>query len=362
VRESDTVARLGGDEFVILLHPESVGGDPLPIMQRIVERIAQPMILLGTEHAVTCSIGVSIFPQDGHDAETLLTHADMAMYCAKELGRNSYQFYASEMNARIQERSWMQEGLMNAIARNEFLLLYQPQVDLRSGHIIGVEALIRWQHPEQGMILPARFIPQAEEIGLIVPIGAWILRTACQQNKAWQDAGLPFIRIAVNVSARQFMEKDLINRVAEALSKSGLEARYLEVELTESVIMQDVQKAVATMEGLQAMGVQISIDDFGTGYSSLSALKHFPVARLKIDQSFIRDIPKDQDDKAIAMAVISLGHKLNLKVIAEGVETEQQLAFLRDNDCDEVQGYHFSKPVSADEIAALFEAAAQNAP
>ena len=359
VRESDTVARLGGDEFVILLYPESADVDPLSVVPRIVERIAQPVTLLGSEHAVSCSMGISVFPLDGCDAETLLKHADIAMYCAKELGRNNYQFYANKMNARIREKKGVQEGLRNALARNEFQLLYQPQIDLCSGQIIGVEALIRWQHPELGVILPTKFIPQAEETGLIVAIGEWVLHTACKQNKAWQDAGMRPSSMSVNVSARQFMEKELINHVAEALQASRLDARYLELELTESMIMQDPQQAIATMQQLQMMGVQLSIDDFGTGYSSLSALKYFPVVRLKIDQSFVHDIPTDSDDKAIAIAVISLGHQLNLKVIAEGVETEQQLAFLRDNNCDEMQGYHFSRPVSAAEIETLFRAPGQ---
>lgn len=355
VRTTDTVVRIGGDEFVIILYDQPKKDDiRTSTLQAIFENVARTVRLNERDYSITCSMGLAIYPIDGKHANTLLMNADVAMYRAKELGRNNYQFYASEMNTRIHENNLMQEGLFNAIARDEFLLLYQPQVDLRSGLIIGVEALIRWQHPELGLVPPSKFIPQSEKTGLIVPIGDWVLQAACKQNKAWQDAGMPLMCMSVNVSARQFMEKNLIERVANALQQSGLEAKYLEVELTESVIMQDVEQAAATMVELTAMGVQISIDDFGTGYSSLSTLKHFPVARLKIDQSFIRDIPKDKDDMAIAMAIISLGHKLNLKVIAEGVENAQQLEFLRANDCDEMQGFHFSRPVSAEGIEKLF--------
>jgi EAL domain-containing protein (putative c-di-GMP-specific phosphodiesterase class I) len=275
---------------------------------------------------------------------------------AKEIGGNNFQFYTTEMNTQIHERLALQDGLRNAITRSEFSVLYQPQADVRRGHIVGVEALIRWQHPELGLVSPGRFIPLAEETGLIVPIGNWVLRTACKQNKQWQNAGLPRITMSVNVSARQFMEKDLVAQVADALEESGLEAKYLELELTESLIMKDLQQAIATMDELQAMGVQLSIDDFGTGYSSLSALKHFPIVRLKIDQSFVRNIPTDSDDRAIASAMVALGHRLDLKVIAEGVESEEQLAFLRENNCDEVQGYHLSRPIPPVEVEALLRA------
>jgi EAL domain-containing protein (putative c-di-GMP-specific phosphodiesterase class I) len=243
--------------------------------------------------------------------------------------------------------------LRHAIARGELHLAYQPKVDLRSGEVIGVEALIRWQHPERGLVSPTEFIPLAEETGLIVPIGEWVLRTACFQHMAWQRAGLPAFGVSVNVSARQFRERTLIEQVARALADSGLEAMFLELELTESLIMEDLESALLSMKALQAMGVQLSIDDFGTGYSSLSALKRFPIARLKIDRAFVRDIPDDDEDKAIAKAIISLGHELNLKVIAEGVENEQQLEFLRANGCDEMQGYLFSPPVTPAQLAAL---------
>jgi diguanylate cyclase (GGDEF)-like protein len=351
VRSVDTVVRLGGDEFVIVL-PEQ-GEAIIPTLQRIQQAIAQPVLLGSQTLQVSGSIGLAIYPADGADAATLLMNADAAMYRAKELGRNNYQFYAAELNSRIHEKLAMQEGLRDAVARSEFQLLYQPKVDLHSGKVIGIEALIRWHHPVRGMVPPAQFIPIAEETGLIVPIGEWVLRTACKQNKAWQDAGMPAISVSVNVSARQFKEKDLVRRVAHALEESGLGAQYLELELTESLIMQDIESALKTMRALQAMGVQISIDDFGTGYSSLSALKTFPIVRLKIDKAFVDGVASNEDDKAIARAVISMGHQLNLKIIAEGVETEQQLAFLRANNCDEMQGYLFSQPVTAENIPAL---------
>jgi diguanylate cyclase (GGDEF)-like protein len=356
VRRTDTVARLGGDEFVIVLFGQPAGQQTealAPLLEKLRHAIAQPVHIGEHRLHVTCSMGVASYPRDADGVHALLMNADAAMYRAKELGRNSYEFYSGEMNTKSQEKLTLQDGLREAIARNELMLLYQPQVDLRSGQITGVEALIRWQHPELGMVSPVTFIPLAEETGLIVPIGEWVLRTACRQNKAWQDAGTRPIIVSVNVSARQFKEGNLVERVARALRETGLEARYLELELTESLIMQNLQLAVATMRDLQAMGVWLSIDDFGTGYSSLSALKSFPIVRLKIDRSFVRDIPGDEDDKAITTAMISLGHKLNLKVVAEGVETDGQLAFLRDNECDEMQGYHFSRPVPVAEIENL---------
>lgn|GEM_PF-165794 len=354
VRRTDTVVRLGGDAFVVVLFDQTEKADVItPTLQKIRDAIGQAVEVSGRKLHITCSIGLSTYPTDGEDTKTLLRNADAAMHRAKELGGDNFQFYTAELNTTIHERLSLQEGLRNAIDRDEFPLLYQPQLDLRSGEITGVEALIRWQHPELGLVSPAQFIPLAEETGLIVPIGEWVLRTACKQNKAWQDAGMAPITMSVNVSARQFMEKDLVNRVAAALKESGLEAKYLELELTESLIMRDVDQAIATMRELQAMGIHLSIDDFGTGYSSLSALKHFPIVRLKIDQSFVRNIPSDHDDKAIASAMVALAHRLDLKVIAEGVESEEQLTFLRDNNCDEVQGYHFSKPITASEVELL---------
>lgn len=354
VRRTDTVVRLGGDEFVIILFDQPSDLDGVtPVLHKLQEAILQPIHLSGHKLHVTCSMGLATYPADGADTDTLISNADAAMYRAKELGRNSFQFYTSEMNTQVQGKLAMQDGLRNALDNDEFLLLYQPQVDLQSGQIIGVEALIRWQHPELGMVSPIKFIPQAEETGLIVPIGDWVIHTACRQNKAWQAAGLPPITVSVNISARQFVERNLIDRVNHALQETGLEPMYLELELTESLIMQDLQQAISKMKALQSMGTSLSIDDFGTGYSSLAALKSFPIARLKIDQSFVRDLPDNENDKAIATAVISLGHKLNLKVIAEGVETEEQQTFLRENGCDEIQGHFFSKAVSAEEISLL---------
>jgi EAL domain-containing protein (putative c-di-GMP-specific phosphodiesterase class I) len=326
------------------------------VLERLRAAIAEPITIEGQLFRVTASIGLASFPEDGASAETLLVNADIAMYKAKELGRDNIQFYSAEMDAVARERRVLHESRRISLARNEFVLAYQPQVDLRSGRIFAVEALVRWNHPELGVVMPAKFIPIAEESGLIVHLGEWVLREACRQNKEWQDAGMPRITVSVNVSARQFRDKDWVQRVAQALKDTGLEAQYLELELTESLLMQNVDQAVATMKELQALGVQLSIDDFGTGYSSLSALKSFPVARLKIDQSFVRNLPYDVNDRNIATAVISLGQKLNMRVIAEGVETDAQVAFLTDNKCDEIQGFHFSKPVGSNAMTALLRA------
>jgi EAL domain-containing protein (putative c-di-GMP-specific phosphodiesterase class I) len=301
-------------------------------------------------------LGVAAYPDDGLDADTLLANADAAMYRAKEVGRDNFQFYTPEMNVKVHEKFLLREELRNAITRSEFVLYYQPEVDLRTGRVFAVEALVRWNHPKLGLVPPIKFIPAAEETGLIVPIGDWVLHEACRQNKAWQDAGLAPMVVSVNVSARQFREKNLVARVAGALKESGLQARYLELEVTESLIMQDFDLAVAIMEELRRLGVQLSIDDFGTGYSSLSALKSYPVARLKIDKSFIDGLPANEDDKAVASAVISLGRTLNLRVIAEGVETDAQAAFLRSVNCDEMQGYLFSKPIPAQKIEEMLRA------
>jgi diguanylate cyclase (GGDEF)-like protein/PAS domain S-box-containing protein len=354
VRPTDTVVRLGGDEFVILLFDQPKNVDLISeTLQKIRKAIADPIRIDGRDLKVMSSIGIANYPKDGTDADTLIANADAAMYRAKEIGRDNFQFFTPELNTKVHEKFVLQGELRNAVAHDEFLLLYQPQVDLRTGQVFAVEALIRWKHPRLGIVSPDRFIPIAEETGLIVPIGDWVLHEACRQNKAWQDAGMPPMTVSVNVSARQFKERDLVRRVAHSLEKSGLEARYLELELTESLIMQDVEAAIAMMRQLQALGIHLSIDDFGTGYSSLAALKKFPVTRLKIDKSFINDLTVSENDRAVASAVISLGQKLNLRVIAEGVETEEQVAFLRENNCDEMQGYHFSRPVSPEKIEEL---------
>lgn len=355
VRQTDTVVRLGGDEFVIILFDQPEKAESITnTLQKVRDVIAQPLAIGSHTLRVTCSMGLATYPEDGEDVTTLLKNADAAMYQAKALGRNNFQFYTPEMNSKLQERVFLQQGMLDALAKNEFVLLYQPQVHIQTGQIIGVETLIRWQHPELGLIPPLRFIPLAEETGMIVQIGEWVLRTACKQNKAWQALGMPPIKMSVNVSPRQFKEKNWALIVASALQESGLEAKYLELEITESLIMENVERAIAVMNELQDMGVQLSIDDFGTGYSSLSSLKHFPVARIKIDQSFICSLPGNDEDQSIAMAVIALGHKLKLKVVAEGVETEEQRAFLYENECDEMQGYHFSKPVPAASIEQMF--------
>ena len=358
VRATDTVVRLGGDEFVVVLFDQPKDADVISeTVQKIRSAIAEPVRLEGHDLRVTSSLGVATYPNDGRDADTLLANADAAMYRAKDLGRDNFQFYTAELNTKVHERFLLQEELRNAVARSEFVLHYQPQVDLRTGRVFAVEALVRWKHPKLGIVPPVKFVPMAEDTGLIVPIGDWVLREACRQNKAWQDAGLPPMVVSVNVSARQFREKNLVGRVASALKESGLEARYLELELTESLIMQDIDLAVSTMEELRALGIQLSIDDFGTGYSSLSALKTFPVSRLKIDRSFIDGLLADENDRAVAGAVISLGQTLKLRVIAEGVETEGQAALLRNINCDEMQGYLFSRPVPAQGIEDMLRAA-----
>ena len=350
-KTTDTIVRLGGDEFVVVLFDQPKDADVISAaVQKIQASIALPVRHGGHEFRVTGSFGVAIYPNDGLGAETLIANADAAMYRAKDIGRDVFQFYTPEMNVEVHETFRLSGELRDAVARSEFMLLYQPQVDLRTNRIFAVEALLRWNHPTQGLVSPLKFIPLAEETGLIVPIGDWVLHEACRQNKAWQDSGLPPLTVCVNVSARQFKEKNLVSRVVSALSASGLEGKYLELELTESLVMKDVDLAIVTMKELRRLGVQLSIDDFGTGYSSLSALKNFPVARLKIDKSFITDLMTNENDKAVAGAVISLGQKLNLRVVAEGVETDEQLKFLRDNNCDEMQGYLFGRPRPVHEL------------
>jgi len=364
LRRNDTLARFGGDEFVILLPGQGHAQEALgPLLEKIRLAVTEPIQVAGQWVQVSCSMGVVMYPRDGHDASALLMNADAAMYRAKDMGSNNFQFYAREMNASVEEKLVLLDGLRQAVQAtlegapdNGFRLLYQPKVDLRTGRLFGVEALIRWQHPEHGMVAPQRFIGLAEESGLIVEIGDWVVREACRQARAWVDAGLPPVTVSVNVSARQFEEARLVERVAAALRDTRLMPELLELEVTESLIMRDMNKSVAKMRELESMGVSLSIDDFGTGYSSLSSLKTFPISRLKIDKSFVSELADNPDDQAIAMAVISLGHKLNLRVIAEGVETEQQRAFLRANECDEMQGYLFSRPVTAEEIVDMLEA------
>jgi predicted signal transduction protein with EAL and GGDEF domain len=353
VREGDTVARVGGDEFTLLLSDVARAEDAVEVADRILEILRKPCVVNGHEFHVTTSIGIALYPSDGEDAQSLLRNADTAMYRAKDRGRDNYKLYAPTMNTRIAERVALESSLRHGLEREEFAVHYQPQVSISSGRVVGTEALVRWQHPERGLILPAEFIPVAEDTGLIVPLGAWVLRTACVQNKAWQDAGLPPMRVAVNLSARQFQSRDLPNTIAQVLEETGLDPRCLQLEITEGVAMQDVDFTIAVLRELREMGVGIAIDDFGTGYSSLSYLKVLPVNAVKIDRSFVRDLTVDPNDAAIASSIIAMAHNLKLEVIAEGVETEEQLAFLKGRDCDEMQGFLFSKAVPAEAVAKM---------
>ena len=347
LRESDTVARLGGDEFVLVLSETTSTRLSRNVLQRVTEAVAQPVTTHGHELIATCSIGVAVFPDDGDDAGTLIERADMTMYRAKQAGRNGYCFYASSMNARALERLRLERELRIALEQDQFFLEYQPQIEVATRHVVGAEALVRWQHPARGTVPPGEFIAIAEEIGLIVPLGQWIIRTACAQACAWQRDGLPPIRVAVNLSPRQFAERGLATMIAAELSAAALPAHLLEVEITESLLMSDVERAVETLRELHELGVKVSIDDFGTGYSSLAYLKRFPIDTLKIDRSFVRDIANDPEDAAIVGAIISLAHNLGHTVVAEGVEDRRQLEFLVAHRCDLAQGYLFSRPISA---------------
>ena len=353
LRDSDTVARLGGDEFVLVLPEFDANSLNANMVHRIMQVISLPIQIEQKEFSLNCSIGVAIYPNDGDTANQLIERADIAMYRAKETGRNNFQFFTAEINERLLERLRIEEAMRNAVERGEFVLYYQPQVDLRSGEVIGAEALLRWQHPELGMVPPARFIALAEETGLIIEIGHWALRHACDQQVAWQCEGLGRLRMAVNLSARQFSQPELVQSIAQVLTESGMQAQDLELELTEGMMMADVENAITVLLDLKALSVQLAIDDFGTGYSSLSYLKRFPIDVLKIDRTFVNDIAESPDDAMIVLSVISLAHNLHLRVIAEGVETEAQLAYLQQHDCDEMQGYYFSKPLPAAEFAQM---------
>jgi diguanylate cyclase (GGDEF)-like protein len=350
VRETDTMARQGGDEFVVLMDELFDLGPVAGVCQRILDAMARPFILHGQEVLLTASIGVSVYPEDGR---TLLKNADIAMYRAKEKGKNNYQFYSTQFDTYSVERLTLESSLSRAIERDEFTLHYQPKVDIVSGYITGMEALLRWQHPELGWISPARFIPLAEENGLILQIGAWVLKTACAQNHAWQRQGLRRLRVAVNLSARQFGVESLPRDIDAVLRESRLEAKDLELEITESMVMSNPEQAVNMLRQLKDMGIHMAIDDFGTGYSSLAYLKRFPVDSVKVDRSFVEDLPGDLESVAIAQAIIVMAHSLRMKVVAEGVETEAQLRFLRGEGCDEIQGHHFSEARAAFEIPEL---------
>ncbi len=353
VRDTDTVCRQGGDEFVVLLTEIGQGSDAAPVAEKILAAFADPCVICGNELHVTLSIGISIYPDDRQDADGVMKNADTAMYHAKANGRNNYQFFTTEMNTRAVRRLFIEGNLRRALKQNEFLLYYQPKIDLASGLMIGSEALIRWQDPEHGLVYPNQFVPIAEESGLIVPIGSWVLREACRQVCAWQDSGLLAVPVSVNISAVEFRHKNFLEGVATILRETGMLPSYLELELTESILMHDAKSSESVLDSLKAMGMQLAIDDFGTGYSSLSYLKRFPINTLKIDQSFVRDIDIDVDDASIVKAMIGMGKSLKQRVIAEGVETESQLAFLRKLQCDEGQGFLLGRPLPADEFERL---------
>ena len=352
-QSENMLARLGGDIFTALFPGISQIDDAGKISRRILDALSQPFSVEGQEVFITASVGIGVYPDDGTDRETLLKNADAAMYHAKGAGGNSYQFYDKSINAAAFERLSLENSLRKALDHNEFMLFYQPQVDIHTGAITGAEALIRWRHPELGLVAPDKFIPLAEETGLIVPIGEWVLRTACVQNRAWQTAGYAPLRMAVNLSGRQFSQENLIESIEHILGSTGLDPRYLEIEITESVVMRNAKEAIATLNSLKAMGLHIAVDDFGTGYSSLNYLKRFPIDVLKIDRSFICDIPASTDDMAIASTIIAMARSLKLSTVAEGVETDQQLGFLRQHGCATAQGHLFSKPVPAEEFEML---------
>jgi len=356
VRRTDTVSRLGGDEFVILLSQVARGEDAAVTAQKIIRALAVPHSIDNKSLDINVSLGISTFPTDGPDAETLMDNADTAMYDAKEHGRNNYQFFRQDMHARLTERRILEADLRGALGRNEFVLHYQPKFNLKTGEITGLEALLRWTHPERGMIPPSQFIPIAEECGLIVPIGRWVLYEACTQLRAWSDAGSGVVSVAVNVAAAEFQDKDFLSGVRAVLISTGVQPANLEMEMTESGLMADAESTLVALAALKAMGVQLSIDDFGTGYSSFTYLRRFPVDALKLDQSFVRDITTDQADANIVVAMINIGKSANLRVIAEGVETRPQLLFLKRHGCTEAQGYHLGRPVTADNAAKLLVA------
>ena len=356
LRDSDVVARLGGDEFVVLLTDLEEEKYAATVAQKILTAIARPFVLLGQEFRVTASIGISTYPLDGQNEKTLTKNADIAMYQAKEDGKNNFQFYSEKLNANSLERLTLESGLRHAFERNEFELHYQAKRDIASGEITGMEALLRWRHPDLGMVAPMQFIPVAEETGLIVPIGKWVLKTACLQNVAWQKQGLHHLKIAVNLSARQFFDEYLLRDVADILKSTGMQAGLLELEIHESLLIHDIEKTLKILIAMKALGVRIAIDDFGAGFSSLSTLQRFPLDTIKIDRSFIRDIATPGKDSTLTDAIISMGRSLSLTVVAQGVETREQAEFLREHACDEFQGFYFNKPVPAQQFTELLQA------
>ena len=351
--EASSIARLGGDEFIVMLSGMHRPADAASVARRLVDALAEPVVVGGTEIFVGSSVGIAMYPNDGSDIDTLLMNADTAMYRAKEAGRGGFQFYDRWMNARALDRLMMESQLRRAMDRNEFVLHYQPRVDVTSGRIVGAEALIRWQHPEKGLVQPLEFIPLVEDTGLVIPIGDWAIGEVCRQVAAWQADGIEAVSVAVNLAATHLRERGLPELVQRQMQAHGLKPGMLEIEVTESILLVEPELSLLTAERLNEMGVRLSIDDFGTGYSSLSYLKRLPIHALKIDRSFVRDLAHDPDDAAIITAIIAMAHSLKLKVVAEGVETEAQLGFLRDRQCDEFQGFLMSRPMAADAFGEL---------
>lgn len=353
IREVDTVARFAGDEFIILQPNVRLLTDITRAVERIIEKFQKPWILEGREYYVTASIGIAVYPNDGEDEQTLIRNADIAMYKAKETGKNSYEMFMESMNKNIIDKLDMENSLRHALEKEEFVLFYQPQIDIKTGNIIGVEALIRWNREGIGLVPPMEFIPMIEESGLIIPLGEWVLRAACMQNVEWIRKGIKPVLIAVNLSAKQFQQQNLVKIIENVLNETGLDPKLLELEITESIAMQDIDFTIAVLKELREKGIRISLDDFGTGYSSLNYLKMLPIDTLKIDKSFVRDITSNSNEEAIAKSVISLAHKMHLSVVAEGVETKEQLEFLKEHMCDKVQGFLLSKPLQANEAEIL---------
>ncbi len=361
-RAQDTVARQGGDEFLIVMTDVKDIPAAAIAAERLMDAMTAEFVVHGHSLNVCCSVGISIFPDHGADADTLIKNADAAMYSAKDYGRDNFRFFTEEMNVQVAARLSLENSLRLALEKKELFLVYQPQMDIGTGRITGLEALVRWQSPELGLVSPAEFIPIAESSRLIMPIGEWVLRTACAQAKKWQDDGLPALPVAVNVSAAQFLHGGFRELIRKVLRETGLSSEYLELELTESLLLSNADATFSVLQELKAMGLKLAIDDFGTGYSSFSYLKHFPIGKLKIDRSFIRDVAIGPDDAAITAAIISMAKTLNLKVIAEGVETEAQMSFLRAHHCDEIQGYYFSKPLSVDAVVDKLRGATEQSP
>jgi diguanylate cyclase (GGDEF)-like protein len=351
LRKGDTMARLGGDEFAVIVAEASRQEDLVKVAEKVIRSLQAPFVLGGFELFISTSIGISVFPTDTTDVDTLIKNSDIALYRAKEQGRNNFQFFIAEMTARSMERLMMENRLRHAVERNEMQLHFQPQISLATGRVTGVEALLRWQSPESGLLSPSEFVTMAEDTGLIVPIGDWVFQAACKQFRQWRDAGMTLERVSINVSPRQFRQPGIETRIEAAIKEAGIDPAAIELEITENTAMSNPTLTQGVLDRLRALGVQVAIDDFGTGYSSLATLKHFPVTRLKVDQVFVRNIVEDPGDAAIVVAIIRMAHSLKLAVVAEGVETESQLGFLQSHGCDEAQGFLFSRPLRAEDIA-----------